>query len=124
MAARKEMGEEQIGIKPGDKGRSWAVSLAAALKEGFLREPPRSPLPVRRRACLMVSTFRSLLSMADGLWGQGGGLRGTRAPRLGEESRHLGSPGETLVGGELPGPWEEMGERMGEGDLLFLLCVL
>ena len=79
--------------------------------------PLRSLLAVFLNACRMVSMVSSPPS--------GGGLPddwglprpGPRARRPGEASRPWSEAG-TLVGGVVPGPWEDTGERMGEGERL------
>ena len=62
----------------------------------------------------MVSTFNSPAKPhRGGLCGKG--LPGPGPLRLGEVSTPL-DDGDTLVGGDVPNPWEETGERTGDGD--------
>ena len=77
----------------------------------------RSPLPVFRNACVIVSIVNSPLTAAGGvaLWPITDGLLGTAFgawPRLASAARRLGLPLpliEALSGGE-------MGPRIGEGE--------
>ena len=87
-------------------------SFPTALK-GWLLNPLRSPLPVFRKACLMVSMFSSPPRGADPPGG--GGLPAPRTLRLGDASRPLPEV-ETLVGGDVLKPWEDTGDRSGEGE--------
>ena len=78
---------------------------------GWLLMPLRSPLSVRRSACLIVSIVNS----PPGLGNASVGLPRGRA--LGERSIPL-TDADLLVGGEVPTPDDEIGDRMGEGDRL------
>ena len=87
-------------------------SLPTALN-GWLLKPLKSPLPVFRKACLIVSMFSSPPRGAEPPGG--GGLPAPRVLRLGDVSRPLPEV-ETLVGGDVLRPCEDTGDRSGEGD--------
>lgn len=64
----------------------------------------------------MVSTLNSPPKvLGGGLWPQSRGLPATRVPQLGELSKPF-VEGDTLVGGDVPKPWDETGERIGDGE--------
>lgn len=90
--------------------RSDSPSGLVGLK-GWLLIPLRSPLSVRRSACLIVSIVNS----PPGLEYASEGLPRGRA--LGERSIPL-TDADLLVGGEVPNPGDEIGDRIGEGDRL------
>lgn len=72
---------------------------------------PRSPLAVFLKACRMVSILRSPPKLDEiGLWAtlEVGNRVGDISSPLKEVAR--------LVGGEVPSPREEDGERNGDGD--------
>ena len=91
------------------------------LLETWLRTPLRSPLPVLLRACRIVSILSSLPKLEPKLGERGlcvveCGLPGSRPPRFGETSSPLKDV-EILVGGEVLNPYDDVGERNGDGDL-------
>jgi hypothetical protein len=81
---------------------------------GMLRAVLRSVLPVRRSACDMVSMFSSPLFPTPRLWWVEVGL--PRGFRLGDMSSPLIEP-DLLVGGDVSG-WDDMGDRIGDGERL------
>lgn len=91
------------------------------LLETWLRTPLRSPLPVLLKACRMVSILSSLPNLGPKLGETGlcvveSGLPGSRPLRFGETSSPL-TDVEILVGGEVLNPYDDVGERSGDGDL-------
>ena len=101
----------QIPIFEPQKGRSDGASPVALI--GALLAPLKSPLPVLLSAWLMVST---LYSAAMGELAPSEGLPAPLSPRLGLASIALPAEVETLVGGEVPKPGLDIGDRTGEGD--------
>jgi hypothetical protein len=95
-------------------GLSYVPSSAPMALIGGLRKWLKSPLPVLRSACRMVSTLISLPA-ARGELCPGSGLPAPLGPRLGEVSNPL-TDAVTLVGGDVPGAAEDVGERRGEGE--------
>lgn len=104
-----------IALIPHLKGRSYVPSSLPTALAGALRKWLKSPLPVFRNACLIVSTLISL-PMANGELCPGSGLPVPRGARFGDVSNPL-TEAVTLVGGEVPNAAEEVGDRTGEGDL-------
>jgi hypothetical protein len=73
--------------------------------------PLRSPLSVRLSACLIVSIVNSPLGLGYASVGLPRGLA------LGEMSTPL-TDADLLVGGEVPRPGDETGDRIGDGERL------
>src|ERR1700742_4782196 len=95
-------------------GLSYVPSSLPTALSGGLRKWLRSPLPVFRSACRMVSMLISLPPANGELW-PGSGLTVPLGARLGDVSNPL-TDAVTLVGGDVPGAADEVGDRRGEGD--------